>query len=196
MIPEYDRLYTEKPTRWVDDAHDKYIFDIVSPGGDPDSLLDVGCGNGHTIAYFQRYWKKAKCDGIDLSSVAVKLAQDRAPLASFTACELGKYEHEPYKLILFVGVLEHFPDPLSGLLKAKSLLRDDGEMYVEVPNCIAYPTHDGTEGFFRVKHGSKQTEWHLHRPAWEEIILKSGLKIKQSITGENKAREFIWLLTK
>jgi len=193
---EYDRLYTEKPDRWVNDVHDKYVFDDISPSGEPDTLLDIGCGNGHTIAYIQTQWKNVKCDGIDLSGVAVELAKERAPSANFYMTELNEYEHEPYELILLVGVLEHFPDPLEGLLKVKSLLQDNGTVFIEVPNCIAYAFHDGSEGFFRLKQGSEQLEWHLHRKSWEEIINKSGLKIAQSIKGASKSSEFIWLLTK
>jgi len=194
FVKEYDRFYTNNPDIWASESHDRMVFDLIKSYGSPARLLDVGCGNGHTIKYFSRYWNETEYHGIDLSRVAVDLAKAKTPAATFTACDLLQYESEPYKIITLIGSLEHFPAPQAGLKKAKELLANNGMIYVEVPNCIEYQTSKGEEGFIRVEQGSCQVEWHLRRPSWEALIADSGLHIRQSITGQNKTCEFIWLL--
>jgi len=51
-------------------------------------MLDIGCGSGHTIEKFSSSWPETKMYGIDLSSIAVGIAQKRVPNARFSVSSL------------------------------------------------------------------------------------------------------------
>jgi trans-aconitate methyltransferase len=161
--------------------------------GQPKTVLDIGCGNGHTIDYFYRRWKATQFTGLDLSGVAIKLAQGRYPYARFMVGSVGEVELPQFDLITLLGVAEHFED-LQGLLsECKKLLIGGGMMYIEVPNCLSY-SESKVEGFRRLSFGSRQKEWHLSRQSWQQELEKAGLKVIASITGPTAYSEFVWIL--
>ena len=194
LVDEYNTFYRENPNRWESASHDRYIFEAVAPYGQAVNLLDVGCGNGHTLHYFKSRWPHTDCHGVDLSSEAIRIARKRNPNINFKCAD---WEHENYigfDTILLAGVAEHFQDPDRGLKRLHDALTFDGIAYLEVPNCIGYPTAEKGEGYRRINQGSRQMEWHLYRKTWEKKILDAGLRIVKAITGPTIYMEFIWLL--
>ena len=122
------------------------------------------------------------------------------PFAHLEATALENYEPDIlFDTIVIMGVLEHFEDIPATLKKIRSLLTltglpaNDGFVYVESPNCLAY-SEDKTEGFRQTFNGSGQTEWHLARTSWEKMILDAEFTILRSIIGSNPFVEFIWVL--
>jgi SAM-dependent methyltransferase len=103
----------------------------------PPRFLDVGCGEGWALAYFDEAgWS---CVGLDYSdfgcksqnpSVAqyLKVGDIYANLAALTAT------NERFDLILLDNVLEHVIDPGALLISLKGLLSEKGALIVEVPN--------------------------------------------------------------
>lgn len=51
LIEEYDLFYTKNPSIWIDDTRNRFALSALSSylKQAPVSVLDVGCGNGHTI---------------------------------------------------------------------------------------------------------------------------------------------------
>lgn len=99
----------------------------------PGQLLEVGCGTGETLAYWeQRGWT---CTGIEPSATAAEIATDEYGLNVFQ----GRFEEfdvndGDYDLVLFDNVLEHLHDPFTAIERAHDLLQGDGKLVVEVPN--------------------------------------------------------------
>lgn len=190
----YDAIYSAQPGKWKSDMRDEFAYNqlrevLIAP---PDTLLDIGCGNGHTLEYFSKRWERTRYYGIDLSSVAIGLAQEKVPGARLQAVSLMDYKPERrFEIVLALGVAEHFEDLVGGLKKVRSLVADYGMFYMEVPNNIGY-SHDKTESF---RPQGKQTEWFLQRSTWEEKIKESGLRVVRAIKGTHKYMEFIWILT-
>lgn len=195
---EYNEYYRENPQKWASVSHDEEIFKVISILGQPVNLLDIGCGNGHTIEFIQRHWPNCFFTGIDLSDVAIDIcASKRIPNSKFAVTDVQDYRtSEKYEMIVLAGVVEHFINLSTCLRKVYNLLDKKGIAFVEIPNCIAYSMSDGTEGYRRVNQGSRQMEWHYFRETWEELFIKEGFDIKESIEGKQLWNQFQWLLGK
>jgi 2-polyprenyl-3-methyl-5-hydroxy-6-metoxy-1,4-benzoquinol methylase len=128
---------------------------------------------------------------LDLSGVAIELAKRRCPDSTFICVSLEEAVLPKFDVVMVLGVLEHFEDYVGIFAKLRMIM--NGILYVEVPNCIAYPSSEKIEGFRRLNQGSHQMEWHLYRETWEKRLI-SEFKIIKSIIGPNIYSEFIWLL--
>jgi 2-polyprenyl-3-methyl-5-hydroxy-6-metoxy-1,4-benzoquinol methylase len=97
------------------------------------SLLDVGCATGSFLSLAKA--KGWQCSGVEVSEFAAARARER------TGCDIfcGKVEDAPYAaasfdVITMWDLLEHLPDPLQGLEKARRLLKPSGLLLVNTPN--------------------------------------------------------------
>jgi SAM-dependent methyltransferase len=100
------------------------------------TVLDVGCGDGSFLRMaIERGWKGVGTD-IRINSAARSVD---APLydGPLGRQPLGAAE---FDLIRFNHVLEHTPDPVAELRVAHRLLRDDGLLFVSVPNIGGIPS--------------------------------------------------------
>ncbi len=183
----YDAIYTGDPAKWSKGGRDEIAYWVLKDI-EPKSVLDYGCGNGHALEYLKREWSGAKYTGIDISPVALKLAQAKVPDGEF----YEKISNQKWDLITIMGVAEHFENPTWTLYEIAKHLTPGGHIYLEVPNNLSY-SPDPNEGW-RADFGSKQWEWHWKRTTWENAIREAELKIVQSIRGPSPMWEFIWVL--
>jgi SAM-dependent methyltransferase len=187
LIKEYDDFYNGDNNKWTDDVRNDFAYRHLE-WYTPKRFLDIGCGNGHTIRYFQKYFD---CEfyGLDLSPVACTIARKTG--ATIEQGFIEDYEPDVmFDMITCMGVAEHFVDVHRGLTAIKSIL--DGVLYLEVPNCLSYSP--GGPGFRRLERGSRQWEWHLPRETWEEKIKSAGFEIVENIKGNRPFWEFVWVL--
>ena len=106
-------------------------FALVRDATGPRAVLDVGCGNGVTLDSYARLgWRTA---GIDAGERAVALARLRGHEAV-----VGLFPETaptgPFGLVLLVHSLEHLPDPVAALGRARELLAPGGRVFVATPN--------------------------------------------------------------
>jgi len=184
----YNKIYSDNPKKWSISWRDEFAYKVISRHTTPESVLDIGCGNGHTLAYLHKHWD-AEYYGIDFSKQAIEIAKRNAPFAKLS-CEKFEDSSATADVVVIMGVLEHFKELEKALLK----LRDTGRLiYVECPNCLSYS--DMTyEGFRRTSNATAQQEWHLTRETWEGYILEAGFEIVESVVGKTKTTEFVWVL--
>jgi 2-polyprenyl-3-methyl-5-hydroxy-6-metoxy-1,4-benzoquinol methylase len=194
LVAVYNNYYEHNPHKWVSEDRNRFAAGVLTEHmSNPKRILDVGCGNGHTLAYLAHTYPEAQLYGIDLSPVACKIASDTVTDATIMTGFIEDFElGVQFDLILCMGVAEHFLKIEDGLVAINRLLSKRGLFYLEVPNCLSYSP--GDVGFRRTKTGSHQAEWHLSRPAWELIISLCGYKIVQSCDGEIPSWEFVWML--
>ena len=193
-VAEYDAYFRADPNRWADGKRDTLAFSVLDNYLEypPKTFLDVGCGNGHSVELFSKQWPGTECWGLDLSVIAIELAKKRVPEATFICASLEDAVLPKYDVIISLGVLEHFLNYTAMFAKLRSIM--GGILYMEVPNCIAYPSSEHIEGFRRLNQGSRQVEWHLYRETWEKRIAEAGFTIERSVVGPSVYCEFIWLL--
>jgi trans-aconitate methyltransferase len=197
LIKEYNKFYKRNPEKWTSDERDEVTYQNIAGylKQIPWTVLDIGCGNGHTIAYLHKKWPETDFAGIDLSPEAIAIAKKKAPSAQFFEGFLDKIKSDrQFDVVILLGVAEHFEDIVPNLILVRKLINHNGIAYIEVPNCIAYPTSAPVEGFRRVEFGSRQTEWHLLRETWEKHLSDAGLEIVQSLNGPHDPPEFIWIV--
>ena len=195
LVKEYDEHFKSNPKKWTAEERDEFAFKTLSRllKKEPANILDIGCGNGHTLEYFSRFWKKTKMVGLDLSSVGLEVAAEAVPDGTFLSGFLSDFETEDrFEVILNMGTAEHFEELGANLKLLKGLLTKGGVCYFEAPNNLRYSP--GDHFYRRLKTGSKQMEWHLDLNEWENIFKETGFTIIKKFQGRKPYWEFIWLL--
>lgn len=194
LIKKYDDYYTRDKGKWSIVDRDRLAYDTVAEYiPEPTEILDVGCGNGHTLEYFQKRHAAAKMYGIDLSEVAINLAKEKLPEASLEVAFLQEYTpRKKFQVIVCLGTAEHFTQLPEDLKRMKGLLKKDGVCYVEIPNNLAYD--NGAHNFRQLRGGSRQYEWHLSKEEWEEKLIGAGFEIVKFYRRNKPQWEFCWVL--
>ena len=185
----YNDTYTSHPGMWENWWRDEYVCKVLSEFPEPKHLLDIGCGNGHTLERLRIYYPNVHLYGLEISEVAIRLAECGSTNAEFYC---GRFEEmempRKFDRIISLGVFEHMKKPIRAFEKVKEWLTDDGLFYLEVPDNV----FSGSEGWF-VAHFGDQIEWHLNKEFWEKIIVASGFNIKKSIVNTRGSPNFIWI---
>ena len=117
----------------------------------PTHIIDIGCGDGF---FLEKLTKKGfLVDGIDASSLAIKLCKER--LGSFTGhiecCFIEEYKPQySYDLLLCGEVLEHIKDDINFLKEINRLASMDAILILTVPlDMSLWSKADENAGHFR-----------------------------------------------
>lgn len=97
-------------------------------------FLDVGCGIGDVSAHLAT--KGWAGEAIDISNPAIELATDR--LQKFPSVRLRKQsvfgEHQTFKTIFALDILEHLEDDETAIKKIADLLDEGGHLVATIPS--------------------------------------------------------------
>jgi SAM-dependent methyltransferase len=106
------------------------FFRSIKPKG---RVLDIGCGNGYFLAACEE--KGYEVQGIDVSPWAAQYASHKLGLLVDTG-EVEGMDLPPqsFDIVTMWHFLEHTHDPNRVLSRARSWLKRDGILIVEVPN--------------------------------------------------------------
>ncbi len=103
----------------------------------PDSIADVGTGDGRFVRELASMLTDARITGIDYSGRAITLAKALNPGLEFRCMDITRDVHsDTFDVITLVEVFEHIPPELTENFVAslRLLLRDDGYLIVTVPH--------------------------------------------------------------
>ncbi len=139
---EYRKLYggTVIPTeQFFEEQYDqgRLIFDYLArhhalpKAPEAMSVLEVGCGAGGILKYFQEQGYQVR--GIDLGETYVRFGRDRYRLDLLTGTLADLADDEAPDLILYSHALEHILEPNRELDMIRSRLAPRGLLYLEVP---------------------------------------------------------------
>lgn len=189
---EYDKLFSLKPNKWDNPDRSNFMIEILKEHiPNPENLIDIGCGNGVALENYYQHNPKVKLYGIDPSKEGIRLAQKRVPSGIFTT-EEEFIDIKQFDVVVCLGVAEHVEDLENFLKYLKSMTKNGGFCYFEVPHNLVYSK--GPETYRRLTVGSKQIEWHFPLEKWEKLLLTAGFEIVNHYKGLNVTWEFIWLL--
>jgi len=111
----YDDLWT---SQWGDmqrygptARHTRRIIERLLSGIGFEDALDVGCGEGSTLAFLHDRFPRARLAGTDVSAAAIDRARTRCPFATFMVADSAVEPIEgSYDLATCFDVLEHVED--------------------------------------------------------------------------------------
>ena len=190
LVEYYNGVYASYPHKWENWWRDEEVCRTLAEYPMPKRLIDIGCGNGHTLELLKIYFPDTEFYGIDLSNKAVALAQRKNPDATFYC---GNFEtlELPHRFdrIVSLGVMEHMYDTHEALSLVKDYLEDGGLFYLEVPMNAKL----GEEGWFGAYTGD-QIEWHRKPETWEQFIQLAGFDIVENKVDEMGSAMCIWVL--
>jgi 2-polyprenyl-3-methyl-5-hydroxy-6-metoxy-1,4-benzoquinol methylase len=125
---------------------------ITSPGS---TLLDIGCGTGHFVAFMNRYGWEAT--GIERDSDAREYAEMINKIKVEGEESLSQLPPSHYDVITLWHVLEHFHDPVKAIRQIKGALKPEGIIVAALPN------HDS---FDANHYGPDWAAWDVPRHLW------------------------------
>lgn len=136
-----DSAIASERLRIVAEVMEPYAVALLSRVRAPvRSVVDLGCGPGHTTEMLARCFPHATVTGIDQSEAYVAEASSRAPeRCSFVVGDVGAdpLPGAPADLIYARYLLTHLPDVASYVERWCAALRPDGALVLEEPEVIA-----------------------------------------------------------
>ena len=187
---EYDAWYREYPDKWTGQNRNEFMLTVIGWYPEPESIIEIGCGNGHTLKTLSLAYPKAGIYGLELSGEALRLTKAKVPSVTTIHSALEEYTDNGFDCVVCMGVAEHFENLGRSLLSLRDIT--DGICYLEVPNNLLYSP--GEHCYRRLCRGSQQWEWHLTREEWEKQIEFADFRILESFVGQKAPWEFIWVL--
>ncbi len=116
-------------------------------------ILDIGSGMGHFLHHFQKVGFK-DLQGIEPSPAAAELARRTYGLNVHSASVDTFVASERFDLVSLCGVLEHIADLRRSMERISALLRDDGYLFIAVPDASSFGQAVPAEPFleFALEH--------------------------------------------
>ncbi|MCB0195313.1 MAG: class I SAM-dependent methyltransferase [Anaerolineae bacterium] len=136
-LPDLDHtgaVSTYKNLSWGLDyiTYMHFISHLIKNSLKPQSLLDVGCGDGRLLHMLQN--DVPKLVGVDLVKQAVLFAKAFNPSARIYLCDVSQVPGQ-FDLAALVEVMEHIPDDAypEFINKVANRLNSNGKLLVSVP---------------------------------------------------------------
>ncbi|MFH2137092.1 MAG: class I SAM-dependent methyltransferase [Candidatus Omnitrophota bacterium] len=96
------------------------------------SLLDIGCASGEGCVLIKKHFPKAEITGIDFSSVAINMANEKKSDINFIRMDILKESPtQKYDYITIIHTLEHFNDPFQVVNKCLNFVNE--ALIIEAP---------------------------------------------------------------
>lgn len=187
----FDIAYLQKEScaRLMSDARE--LLKEIERYRQPGKILDIGAAGGHYLkAAQERGWETF---GVELSSYATSWAKENLGLKIFTGIlEEANFPDDFFDVIIMSHTLEHLFEPLGTLRKAYQILKNNGLIYINVPNVNLLKTQIEKRG----KLGALSEEEHLfwfslktlkailEKAGFKIIRVRSGPSIRPSIRAE------------
>lgn len=173
------------------EADDERRFQELKNVLPKSSLLDFGCGSGNFLVKASRLANQV-C-GIEPE---MRLAERFRELNLKVYPSLSELpDKDKFDLITLFHALEHLPDPKTTLIELSKLLRDKGELIIEVPNA-----DDALLTIYNSKAFSDFTYWSCHLflftiKTLKELASQANLKVNyiKQIQRYSLANHLFWL---
>jgi ubiquinone/menaquinone biosynthesis C-methylase UbiE len=134
IAASYDRWYESPEGRYIDAQENELFLRLVEPQKG-QTVLEVGCGTGHNVLFFQKLGLKVA--GVEPSEGMLGIALARcgeANLCSGDACGLA-YPDNSFDIVAIITALEFMPDPEGALREA--FRTSKGVVYLGILNGVS-----------------------------------------------------------
>lgn len=123
---------------------------------DINTYLEIGPGHGLFLVESIKNFPHAKFEAIDISPISKNISETivkhftRTVKCKFQILDVNHLESGKYDYIVMCEVLEHLDDPVSILIKLKSLLSEQGRLFITT--CANCPAVDHVYQYHNVEH--------------------------------------------
>lgn len=157
----------------------EYIADHLKNTPNP-AILDLGCGTGTLLRYFELKLSTATCTGVDFSQELLKIARQKLSRTTIICEDFAKFEpKEKYDVIIATFSLIHSNDRELELMipKIHSWLNDGGYFYT------SFILGEGEQMLPEPLDQNHKTYFNFHSEEYlKELFVKNGFTItKQKI---------------
>jgi 2-polyprenyl-3-methyl-5-hydroxy-6-metoxy-1,4-benzoquinol methylase len=158
-------MYLIPSRRAVVDA--QVLFLSSKEGG---TLLDLGCGNGHTLAWMAALgWQ---VQGLDTDLAAVEVARSKGFNVRQGSLQSQEFTTASFDAIFMGHVMEHVHDPLALIKECYRVLKPGGRLIVITPNIRSWG------------HRFYKSDWRgLEPPRHLQIFARPSLSRLSSMAG-------------
>lgn len=104
---------------------------IISRFKSRGRVLEIGCSTGLMLSLLKK--RGFTVLGVEISHRAAQIARARGIKVIIQPFERIKFS-EKFDVIIFNHTLEHLPDPASVLKKVLKILKEDGILFIDLPN--------------------------------------------------------------
>ena len=160
-----DELGNPSQTK-IDILRDKLLVKMFQKYGSVElmnaSVIDIGCGYGWLLDYFD---SAQRVCGSDISEHAIEVAKKRSPNREFKVADIqnGVAFEDKFDLVLAINVIEHLPNPEAGIKGICEALKPGGITLVHLP------TINNALNKWEYKHLYYSDPTHIYRPKGSEI---------------------------
>lgn len=160
-----DELGNPSQTK-IDILRDKLLVKMFQKYGSVElmnaSVIDIGCGYGWLLDYFD---SAQRVCGSDISEHAIEVAKKRSPNREFKVADIqnGVAFEDKFDLVLAINVIEHLPNPEAGIKGICEALKPGGITLVHLP------TINNALNKWEYKHLYDSDPTHIYRPKGSEI---------------------------
>jgi len=160
--------FPEDPAR-----HRVWLSGLLSDVEAGDTVLDFGCGVGYVCSQFATL--DGDVTGIDISPIAVDIARQREPRATFVEARTDAalpFAADTFDIVTCLGVLEHIPDPAPIVAELRRVAKPGAHSVWVVPNARS--------PFFWFGHGTGQVEEHPRTLSeWRDLLVDGGWQVER-----------------
>jgi len=177
---EYDKYYRPNVKKNTERAGINYylpVYERLTKSGflpnNIQQVLDIGSGDGNNLEYLMEQIPNADYYAIEPSEECRKTLTDMG--VKMLGSDVDINFHEKFEgffdVIIMRHVLEHFADPVSAMQKVRTILKDDGIVYIAVPNNLKFGNSKLLDNWFRVVH-----TYYFNIHSLGNVFKKSGIK--------------------
>ena len=154
------------------------------------TVLDFGCGTGRYLLQMQKDHPSWKLYGSDIgTNETVRAIGEQGNIQILIGPSDLPWRHFPpntFDIITLWHVLEHLNDPKETLSKLRGLLKEDGEIHIEVPNIETIKFKIFGKNFSNID--APRHLYHFSPNTLTELCQQSGLNVVHTeITGTTKS---------
>ena len=139
------------------------------------SLLDIGSGTGHFIAFMKEAGWTVK--GLEINDKARDYSVSRFGMEVISREHLSSLTSACFDCITLWHVLEHLHEPGKYASEIVRLLKPGGICIVALPNCASFDAK--YYGVYWAAWDVPRHLWHFTPPSFRVFVEKTGLKIKK-----------------
>ena len=166
------------------DLHKKWLGDLSQK-----KVLDLGCYEGNQLSLYLAK-NSRRYIGIDLSEKGISQLNKRLkdiPTAEALAVDfLSKdFEESSFDLIYAYGVLHHFKDVDSLIIKLQDKLSEKGQIISYDPLKTSFPIRL-MRGIYRPFQSDKEWEWPFSKKVYYKFASTFEIKDRRAVLGKSK----------